>query len=54
MTEEEVRIWCAGHLAKFKVPSCCEFRPSLPHTSIGKIMKYVLKMEEKNASKQQS
>ena len=51
MTEEEVRTWCTTHLAKFKVPSFCEFRPSLPHTSIGKIMKYVLKMEEKNASK---
>ena len=52
MTEDEVRAWCARHLSKFKVPSFCEFRPSLPHTSIGKIMKYVLKMEEKNASKQ--
>ena len=52
MTEEEVREWCAHHLAKFKVPSFCEFRSSLPHTSIGKIMKYVLKMEEKNAPKQ--
>ena len=52
MTEDEVREWCARHLAKFKVPSFCEFRPSLPHTSIGKIMKYVLKMEERNASKQ--
>lgn len=49
MTEDEVRAWCASHLAKFKVPSFCVFRPSLPHTSIGKIMKYVLKMEEKNA-----
>lgn len=52
MTEDEVRVWCTRHLAKFKVPSFCEFRPQLPHTSIGKIMKYVLKMEEKNASKQ--
>ena len=52
MTEDEVRAWCARHLSKFKVPSFCEFRPALPHTSIGKIMKYVLKMEEKNASKQ--
>jgi len=51
MTEEEVRAWCARHLSKFKVPSFCEFRPSLPHTSIGKIMKYVLKLEEKNAPK---
>ena len=52
LTQDEVREWCARHLAKFKVPSFYEFRPSLPHTSIGKIMKYVLKMEEKNASKQ--
>ena len=51
MTEEEVRAWCARHLSKFKVPSFCEFRPSLPHTSIGKIMKYVLKLEEKSAPK---
>ncbi len=54
MSEEEVRAWCARHLAKFKVPSYYEFRTSLPHTSIGKIMKYVLKMEERNASKQQA
>ena len=54
MTEDEVRAWCARHLSKFKVPTFCEFRPALPHTSIGKIMKYVLKMEEKNASKQNS
>ena len=52
LTQEEVREWCARHLAKFKVPSFYKFRPSLPRTSIGKIMKYVLKMEEKNAPKQ--
>jgi len=51
MTEEDVRAWCALHLSKFKVPSFCEFRPSLPRTSIGKIMKYVLNLEEKNAPK---
>ena len=54
LTQEEVHAWCARHLAKFKVPSFYEFRPSLPHTSIGKIMKYVLKMEEKNGSSQQT
>ena len=54
MDEEELRAWCARHLAKFKVPSFYEFRPSLPHTSIGKIMKYVLKMEQRDASKQQA
>jgi carnitine-CoA ligase len=54
MSEEEVRDWCARHLAKFKVPSFCAFRASLPHTSIGKIMKYVLKMEEKNAAQEKA
>lgn len=49
MTEAEVQEWCARHLAKFKVPSFCEFRTSLPKTSIGKIMKYQLKAEEENA-----
>ena len=49
MTEEEVKAWCAGRLSKFKVPSVCEFRSSLPKTSIGKIMKYVLKKESANA-----
>ena len=49
MTEEEVREWCARRLSKFKVPTFCEFRTSLPKTSIGKIMKYVLKRESSNA-----
>lgn len=49
LTVAEVQEWCARHLAKFKVPSFCEFRPSLPRTSIGKIMKYQLKADEKNA-----
>lgn len=51
MTEDEVRAWCFRHLARFKVPSFYEFRTSLPHTSIGKLVKYVLKAEEKNGSK---
>lgn len=49
MTEEEIKEWCARHLSRFKVPSFCEFRTSLPKTSIGKIMKYVLKKENSNA-----
>ncbi|WP_420104325.1 AMP-binding protein [Bosea sp. (in: a-proteobacteria)] len=49
LTESDVKEWCARHLAKFKVPSFCEFRSSLPRTSIGKIMKHQLKAEEKNA-----
>lgn len=47
MTEDEVREWCAQHLARFKVPTHVEFRGPLPRTSIGKLTKYVLKAEEK-------
>ena len=48
LTEAEITAWCARHLAKFKVPSFYEFRLSLPKTSIGKIMKHVLKAEAKS------
>lgn len=43
--EEEIKAWCERHLSRFKVPSFVEYRESLPKTSIGKIMKYVLKKE---------
>jgi crotonobetaine/carnitine-CoA ligase len=46
MTAEEVQGWVARHLAKFKIPSFVEFRDELPHTSIGKVIKYQLKNEE--------
>jgi carnitine-CoA ligase len=49
LTEDEVREWCARHLAKFKVPSFVEFRGPLPRTSIGKIQKFVLKSEDRRA-----
>jgi crotonobetaine/carnitine-CoA ligase len=52
LTEGEIQEWCARHLSKFKVPTLLEFRESLPHTSIGKIMKQVLKAEEKRARDQ--
>lgn len=49
MTEDEVRDWCARHLARFKVPGVVEFRGPLPRTSIGKITKFVLKAEARRA-----
>jgi crotonobetaine/carnitine-CoA ligase len=49
MTEDEVRDWCARHLARFKVPGIVEFRGPLPRTSIGKITKFVLKAEARRA-----
>ncbi len=52
LTPEEVQAWCAQHLARFKVPSFCEFIPALPKTSIGKIMKYQLKQGGAHAAQQ--
>ncbi len=43
LSEQEVQGWCASRLARFKVPSFVSFIDELPKTSIGKIMKYVLK-----------
>ena len=43
LTVQEVQEWCALRLARFKVPSFVEFIDAMPKTSIGKIMKYVLK-----------
>jgi crotonobetaine/carnitine-CoA ligase len=43
LTAEEVQAFCAGRLAKFKVPSMVEFRDALPKTSIGKIEKKLLR-----------
>jgi len=48
--EDELVDWCAGFLAKFKVPSFIEFRAELPKTSIGKIMKYQLRAEHSAAA----
>lgn len=50
MTVAEVQDWCGRHLARFKVPSYIEFIDALPKTSIGKIMKYVLKQGNRDAA----
>ena len=44
-TDEDLAIWCARALAKFKVPTLFEYRDALPKTSIGKIMKYQLRAD---------
>jgi crotonobetaine/carnitine-CoA ligase len=46
LTVEQIIAYCAGRLAKFKVPTIVELRESLPKTSIGKIEKMALKREE--------
>jgi long-chain acyl-CoA synthetase len=34
----ELQVFCAGHLARFKVPSI-ELAAELPHSAIGKVRK---------------
>jgi long-chain acyl-CoA synthetase len=45
-TEEEIIDFCRGKMAKFKVPTAVEFRPELPKTMVGKILRRVLREEE--------
>jgi long-chain acyl-CoA synthetase len=45
-TPEEIRAFCAGKLASFKVPRLIEFRAELPRTMVGKLLRRVLVEEE--------
>lgn len=44
-TAAEIVAWCAGRLARFRVPQLVEFRAELPRTSVGKIQKHLLRAE---------
>jgi len=44
---EEIVAFCSENLAPYKVPSFIEFRQELPVTSAGKVLKRVLREEEK-------
>lgn len=46
LTEEDLLAYCAGRLARFKVPSAVEFVDALPRTSVGKIQKHLLRARE--------
>jgi long-chain acyl-CoA synthetase len=39
MTEDEVKEWCTKSLAKYKIPRQVEFRPELPKTTVGKVLR---------------
>jgi long-chain acyl-CoA synthetase len=45
-TEEELIEWCREGLARYKVPKFIEFRPELPKTMVGKILRRELMDEE--------
>lgn len=49
--EEDLILWCQQNMAKFKVPRIFEFRRELPHTSIGKLEKKVLRQQEEEKRK---
>jgi long-chain acyl-CoA synthetase len=38
-TADEIKSFCAEHLAKYKVPTIVEFRDSLPKSIVGKVLK---------------
>jgi len=42
-TEEEIRNYCRGELAHFKVPRYVRFVDEFPMTVTGKVQKYVLR-----------
>ena len=46
-TEEEIISFCRDRMARFKVPTAVEFRASLPKTMVGKVLRRVLREEEK-------
>ena len=47
---DELEAYCREHLTGYKVPKEIEFRPELPKTNVGKILRRVLKEEEKAAN----
>jgi long-chain acyl-CoA synthetase len=42
-TETELRAFCRERLSGYKVPGCVEFRPELPKTMVGKVLRRALR-----------
>ena len=47
VSEEDIIAWCKDNMTHYKVPSLVEFRDELPKTMVGKVLRRVLKEEEK-------
>jgi long-chain acyl-CoA synthetase len=45
LTAEELRDFCRPQLAAYKVPKIIEFRPELPKSQVGKVLRRVLREE---------
>jgi long-chain acyl-CoA synthetase len=46
LTEQEIIDYCAGKLAKYKLPTTVEFRKELPKSAVGKVLRKILREEE--------
>lgn len=46
LSEEEIKTFCYTNLTNYKVPRYFEFRPDLPKTNVGKILRRALKEQE--------
>jgi long-chain acyl-CoA synthetase len=44
---EEIQAWCGEHLARFKIPKEVEFRAELPKNIVGKVLRRMLREEER-------
>lgn len=51
VTPEELIAWCKEGLAPYKVPKFIEFRPELPKTMVGKVLRRQLMEEEAQRDK---
>jgi long-chain acyl-CoA synthetase len=51
-TEQEIIEYCSTRLAKYKLPTMIEFRKELPKSTVGKILRKILKEEERQKLKQ--
>ena len=50
LTAEEVRAWCRQYIAAYKVPTLVKFREEIPRTSVGKVLRRVLRNEYINGA----
>ncbi len=53
-TEEEIIEFCRKNLARYKVPRAVEFRDRLPKTTSGKILRRILRGEERSIQQKDS
>ncbi len=49
VTEDELRMFCARDLTRYKIPRFFEFREALPRTTVGKVLRRILAEEHRLA-----